>query len=1255
MENQHTTLLKESLLNNSHLVMALPTFSRDSNPPTVAHLLGNYPSPASRTNSMGGSSAAAAVETSNIDVSNMLVNHDVQYQMWQKQQQQQMAIGSNQTWGPGDSTIAPVQMSVDDAFGDMPEVEDRPLPSLQYTVPDEETSDQVVENQVDDDDFGDFGEAQNDEPQEHPNMEAGGNENEFGGFEDGTASFQQYNSDTFNQSEDIPSTSAPGIGATVSPDEFDSDAAPKNVQKATGESYGLELQDDFAGFESTSNEPTFTGQQDDEFGGFESTDAQSEIPGAAIVKSEYNDDPNAASQYQDETLHIDNNFSQAYDHGPTLSISDAFEGMVADQDEFGGFESTNAAMVEISEKEVSNQEDVTGEDDEFEGTGSELEANDMIGFKSLDNNQTETTIAESFPQSNQVPTLSISDAFDSLIPDQEIPTVPFGSQLGDNNITTQNNLGHEDAGFGEFTSKDQVQPEVDALHSTNIPDEDDTFGDFEGDFESSVPEHNVNYNEATNNVVETVPPETAESEDQIRNPQLGNHAPRLSISDAFESFVPDHTVSETQDTPDNDPTSQPNISEPDEIQNKVSFGSIDHVDSTEVSIIDEKKTNDDSNPSTDTFNQMPSQIDRPPDLAFENGFNASTIGDNDNLESGGLSAFDVFGDIQDAPLPPLEAFSPTVDQEVKNIAAGDECDESFRDFEDNANIEECSPGAAVENNVEPTDDEFGAFSGEAQNAQSHEVAGEEFDESFGDFEGNTKVEECSPVASAVENNIEPTDDEFGAFSGDAHTIDAQLHVVADEFDGSFGDFSESSAVAEQYIASKDTTTVKSTDFGNTRGRTLEIIPPFRTETSEVGGFAGFSNDVQEPSSVNESFGDFGEVSAGDLTGQETNCKASDSVDAPTDLRGFSAFEEMPPQADPLSEQLNKTKAESPPTEEEFASFDEAAPAAFDSPFEASAQVDGFSAFDSVDATHADTNIETGAILNTEDGAGEDNFGDFAAFGSANIEGIKDSHIPDERAHDITGFADFGPANEPPPTDVAEQAVEALAAPDDFGGFGSAPTERFDTTTPEAADEIPAEDDGFGDFSAFDSGTTEEEQIQEIQSGTALDQQNDGVNPDTPTEGFDATTLETAQETPSEDDGFGDFAAFDSGTTDEEQTQDIQLDKLDQQNDGTKAEDDFGDFDFAEFDSAPPPPANDTTTTPSRPHDDLRTRICAINQFPSSLPSKHIIIDCFDRCANKEVSIKSFLLDEHFTNGARSPYFLPCLLSLPAIISVRASL
>ena len=136
-------VLKKEIINNSHLVVALPTFNADTSCPSVAFLMGTYPSLSTTThhyqgnNSMGGGGGGDMSYQSNngntVDISNMLTNHDLQYQLWQKQQQQ----GQQQQQQQHDNTTQGGlhMMSVSDAFGSLPEVEDRPLPSLQMTSP----------------------------------------------------------------------------------------------------------------------------------------------------------------------------------------------------------------------------------------------------------------------------------------------------------------------------------------------------------------------------------------------------------------------------------------------------------------------------------------------------------------------------------------------------------------------------------------------------------------------------------------------------------------------------------------------------------------------------------------------------------------------------------------------------------------------------------------------------------------------------------------------------------------------------------------------------------------------------------------------------------------------------------------------------------------------------------------------------------------------------------------------------------------
>eukprot|EP00584_Thalassiosira_punctigera_P023703 CAMPEP_0172548586 /NCGR_PEP_ID=MMETSP1067-20121228/17837_1 /TAXON_ID=265564 ORGANISM="Thalassiosira punctigera, Strain Tpunct2005C2" /NCGR_SAMPLE_ID=MMETSP1067 /ASSEMBLY_ACC=CAM_ASM_000444 /LENGTH=1816 /DNA_ID=CAMNT_0013335821 /DNA_START=16 /DNA_END=5466 /DNA_ORIENTATION=- len=129
-------LLRQTLEGNARLVVALPTFTADQSP-SVAYLLGTYPPP--------------AVE----DVVVAAADHDLQYRLWQKQQQ---GGGSDSAAVEEAGRIA--RMSVSDAFGSLPEVEDRPLPSLQAPLPTavEEGADGMPD--VDGDDFGNFDSVQ---------------------------------------------------------------------------------------------------------------------------------------------------------------------------------------------------------------------------------------------------------------------------------------------------------------------------------------------------------------------------------------------------------------------------------------------------------------------------------------------------------------------------------------------------------------------------------------------------------------------------------------------------------------------------------------------------------------------------------------------------------------------------------------------------------------------------------------------------------------------------------------------------------------------------------------------------------------------------------------------------------------------------------------------------------------------------------------------------------------------------------------
>ena len=125
-------ILTKTLQENSHLVIALPTFSADAQMPSVAY----FPSRMSTTTNKNVNSM--------LDYSNINENNNN------------------------------VIMSVSDAFGSLTEVEDRPLPSLQLNIPttvvddsedlhgsilpegEKMTKNDMGELITNDDDFGDF-------------------------------------------------------------------------------------------------------------------------------------------------------------------------------------------------------------------------------------------------------------------------------------------------------------------------------------------------------------------------------------------------------------------------------------------------------------------------------------------------------------------------------------------------------------------------------------------------------------------------------------------------------------------------------------------------------------------------------------------------------------------------------------------------------------------------------------------------------------------------------------------------------------------------------------------------------------------------------------------------------------------------------------------------------------------------------------------------------------------------------------------
>jgi hypothetical protein len=1228
-------------MNNSHLVMALPTFSQDANPPTVAHLLGMYPTAAASHGVLMGS--VSAVENSNVDVSNMLVNHDFQYQMWQKQQQQQMGLGI------GGELAPPIQMSVDDAFGDMPEVEDLPLPSLQYSVPEDQVDDHIV---VDDlvsnhEDFGEFDAVQNENLPENANPEFP--DDEFGNFEGQTDSSLSYNADIGYKTAETQNnggTTVVKIEETVSEDHFnDFDNAHENVDDKYSATYAEDDHDDFEGFEGGINElnfpnkgdefnglgnaidqsvyttnntisdfelnnnhvPTlsitdafdslvaehegttseigvtvfaednadtntkvvYTEDESDDFGGFESTTNQ--------TPSEV-DDFNESNRFRSTNIQSESKISN---HGPTLSISEAFEGLLAEQDEFGSFDSTNDQAFEANEQEL-NQKHTPDEDDDFNGFQSPdyTEAYNAKRDNAPDIHPqftNESLSSMMIRQSNHNHELSLSDGFGSMAADQEMSSVPYDNSGADG------------------VSVNALQCDTNEL----IPADDDNDDDF-GEFET-----NDN--------------QMLAAEQQILSSQTSMNAQTLSISDAFNSMVSDDDSfkPETTDAVECMPTSEENQS------CEGTFEPNDYVGS------DEKKISDDGDPGTENSNNdMPANV-----TIGHYGFNTNTTGEQLDLDLSLLD--DVFGDIQDAPLPPLESFSPMVYQaevvKLSEPAGESEFNESFGDFEGNAVIEEhCVEATEPEND---TEDDFGdfrgtqdaplppleSFSSTVNQGIESEPAGEpECNESFGGFEGNMVIEEQGVEATAPEND---TEDDFGDFGG---TQDAPLPPLESfspmvnqgiesepagesEFNEPFGGFEGNMVIEERDAEATAPENDTEDDFGDFGGIQDAPLPPLESFSSTVN--QGIESEPAGESEFNEPFGDFeGNVVTEEHDAGET-APRNDTEDDFGDFGGFSEAQEP--------SQTEATIIRPEATDDFDDSFGDFAGTDIEPISIRSQCIPNESEDDNLQKSESSQQETNDDFTSFEAG-----FPDFGQSSSGN----SNEHV--QQLFGSYNQQDLAPSDETAPeankTDI-ECSVQVEMETNLPEHAAAISTSNNHVKMDEGAETFEQGD--FGDFSAFGSAND----TSETTTGNDFTRQSTGCAgkgaPDSEVSPHATAQIENARPTAREDFTLGSSSALPDATGE------------------WQADDDFGDFatfdgaentasadvferdvfgDFAEFDSAPP---NDEEITSSihssNPHQDLRDKISALDynhMHQNIIPTKDTVIKCFDRCTNRKVSM-----------------------------------
>jgi len=1265
-------ILTNTLRDNSHLVIALPTFSADTSCPSVAYLLGTFPSVVTaKENSLldYSNNSGNNVGGNNVDVSSMLTNHDLQYQLWQQQQQQQQNQQQQDNSQGGEQNNN--MMSVSDAFGSLPEVEDRPLPPLKFDTPTttpaatvEDIKSLPLSTVVDNGDVNGEGEMNN--------VIKEVSDEGFGDFDDSNNPMQSTNE---------------GMGSDVNP-TFSTAAVADVVEND---------EDDFGGFESTPNNynndsdvKTESSAEDDSnetenaddagFGNF-SDSFPPPVPAVAEMTPPEN---NAAQGSVANTAEQTSDIALGNSVGNTLSISDAFGSLVNQEDPPIQFGEMNAFEGVAGDANVVNESDNVEEEDDFGNFGSADTTAAAVPV-------VEETKGHNNEDFNEGPTassvgMSVFDAFGD-VEDKPLPLLggfpSIANEIGAPNAE-EAEIDDDGFGFGSFEATVEAEPSNDDAPG------DDNFGTFEGAaVTTTATEENVDSPiEDSFGTFEDAAEETADSTEPIND----SHA-----EDSFGTFegvggegdimeIEENTASHAEFPAITSDFPSPSQSDP--------FGSLPEVENLPLPpltspFFEEKKSLEaptaeeedddfgdfDSPGAPDAFLSPHSEVDNSEQMVVSNeddfgGFestafavenNAEIESNNDVTESPvndaspeiaiseqsfptpaidtdlvpfpeekkshedadiggvaaasldevvgeepkpsyGLSAFDAFGDIEDAPLPPLNGFAPSANNEIEATETGDmevNNDESFGTFgmvETKPNVdapaddsfgkfEDAAMSTVETPNVDtPVEDSFGTFEGVAEETAEPEPV---VDDSFGTFEG--VAHETDQAEGSVDA---PVEDSFGTFEGVAEeTAETRPIAVETLVEDSFGTFEGvggegETADMEQNIASQSE--VPAISFGlpspspsDPFGALPEVenlpLPPFTSPPFVERKLENVALEVEEntPDSENDDFGDFGSVPVDD-----GSCDVLHLESKQMDEDDFGGFERTTPQVqanedvfgsatDNTNDNTSSARSEVENDVDDFGDFGEA----------------------QVSAPPLDTasaNIDASTTKNDED--------DFGDFGEAQVSAppLDTASMAIDAAENANyivdtedDFGDFGEAQVPAPQLVtASTNIDTTTKKndeDDFGDFGeaqvSAPpldTASMDIDAAANANNTDDTDDDFG-FGDWGSGDWQGQAPEGDESASAL-------VPDILSGGFDAfsdpapestaiaaTDEQATPTTPNgdNDDEFGSFEAPESGVTQDEGSEGFVFVENTESNSQVDA---FGDFSspasesFSAFDS-----------------------------------------------------------------------------------------
>ena len=839
-------IIKVTLENNKHLIVALPTFDADgSNCPSVATLMGKYNIATSSSSAVGGSLPA-------LDFSNGGVGMIAGVVLGSNNN------GSNAGLGLEASSTSHEKLSVSDAFGQLQIVEDLPLAPLQPAPPLVVADEEVVEESIaivetttaeggEEDDFGNF------EGVQEPASAA--NEDDFGDFD---------NAPSHNVVEETEFT--PNGNNEEEEEVLTSNDAVSNDNEQMEQLNSVELV-----------------EEEEDFGGFAvARSGHDEIKTESSTAEDDNDDENSdfgsfgdGRGTEDDGLSLGQNnvvtapatmttsaFSLNGGDGAALGNDDGGHNMLSISDAF------DPSLIVVSEHGTN----VGGGMDESNSNNVASSSANPLAAADLERSVDGFGIA-AFPEqaivSNNSDKLSV---FDALVDVQDAPLPSLGGAFTSSTSSSNNdemagsdNAEEEDDDFGDFSghgNEDAADDIEDAGQLEDVHEEEDHFGDFEGtSSEERADENEVEVGDIQDAGLgevlavgdfgissEILQPDAdnfgdfdAAATDEVT---AGGEKAELTSNHEGGVEIITETVQLNGNTSDKDlsvfdvfaevqdaplPSLSDNIKQ---VEDEDDFGNFLCQKNNEVAVSDIENS------------ELEAVKDEEADFGNSGGIAAYNV-TSDNLDKG-LSMFDVLTEVQD-PLPSLGSF-PSMSEEAGDGNDNQVDNDEFGDFEASDQT-----AAAAENNEmfgeTYSDKEFREEAHEAPLPSSGICTSATEAEDFRNFKDTNRIDDVES-APAVESG----DDLFDAFSSSNTPLPAS--DILDE--ASFGTF-EGSGVGTSLVRNADSNGLatyekEDVSFGDFNAN---VDASDQAGGDLFAGDVGASNTVMNANDVEEEFGEFG--------------------------------------------------------------------------------------------------------------------------------------------------------------------------------------------------------------------------------------------------------------------------------------------------------------------------------------------------------------------------------------------------------------